>query len=217
MRAKSLIAILFLGFLMAGTAQPLLADRGPAGRYRLTGEPDSAATLRLDRDGRFRYDLSSGALDERAEGRWRHDGANLRLTTEPTPIPPVFSAEPPAHDNDTPLHVQVNWPGGRGMAGVDFRIGFDSGDPVEGYTQEYGWSLPPDDHRAPRWIVLAIPMYGLVSPRFPIDLTKGNALRFTLIPNNFGIVDFRDALVEVQGKTLILHRSTGELHFIRSH
>ncbi len=41
-----------------------------------------AAALELTDNGRFRYALSYGALDEEAQGRWRFDDGNVRLTTE---------------------------------------------------------------------------------------------------------------------------------------
>lgn len=59
MTGKALLAALAL----------LLAHPAPAagleGRYRAVGETDVASELILQPDGRFRYALSAGALDER--------------------------------------------------------------------------------------------------------------------------------------------------------
>ena len=63
----------------------------------------------------------------------------------------------------------VTWPNGEGIPGVDFRIGFDSGDPAEGYTQYYGWTMPEDDHRVPRWVEVSEPIYGFTAPRFELS------------------------------------------------
>jgi hypothetical protein len=39
------------------------------------------------------------------------------------------------------------------------------------YTQESGWTLPPGDHRVPRWIELSEPIHGFASPRYAIAQT----------------------------------------------
>ena len=200
--------------LIIATA-PAAAERGPAGTYRLVGEQDVASGLRLRPDGRFEYFLSSGALDEQAEGRWRSSGRLVTLATEPRPVPPVFQRAPSARTAQSRLTVKVSSPGGGGIAGVDLRIGFDEGAPLEDYTQEYGWSLPAEETRAPRWIELAVPMHGIASPRFPVDLSAGNAIAFTLVPNDLGKVDFAGVRVEVAGKALIVHRGPARLRYQR--
>ena len=109
--------------------------------------------------------------------------------------------------------MKVVSPGGAGIAGVDLRIGFDEGAPVEDCTQEDGWSLSSDEKRIPRWIELAVPMHGLASPRFPIGLASGNFLAFTLVPNDLGKFDFTGVWVEVAKKALIVHRDGGWLRY----
>lgn len=196
-------------------AAPAEAGRGPAGTYRLVGEQDVASGLRLLPNGRFEYFLSAGALDERAEGRWSASGGVVTLATEPKPVPPSFRAGRVGKAQGGPLSVKVISPGGRGIPGIDLRIGFDGGPPVEDYTQEDGWALPADEKRIPRWIELAVPMHNIASPRFPIDLASGNALAFTLVPNDLGVVDFTAVRVEVGKKALIVHRGGGRLRYER--
>ena len=204
------ILLCLLSLLLLGAAPP---GRSPAGSYRLVGEQDVASGLNLRRDGRFQYFLIAGALDERAEGRWSAAGNVVILKTEPKPVPPLFRAESPTKAAEAALSVKVVAPDGWGIAGVDVRIGFDEGPPVEGYTQEDGWSLPAGEKRVPRWIELAVPMHALASPRFPIDLASGNALAFTLVPNDIGVVDFDGIKVERAGKALVVHRWGGRLRY----
>jgi hypothetical protein len=199
--------------LLAGAAPAAAAERGPAGTYRLAGEQDVASGLRLQRDGRFQYFLSAGALDERAAGRWRAAAGVVTLTTEPKPVPPTFRQAPSARTGESSLTVKVTSPGGAGIAGVDLRIGFDAGAPVEGYTQEDGWTLPATEKRTPRWIELQVPMHAIASPRFPIHGAAGNALAFTLVPNDLGVVDFAGIRVEAKGKALIVHRGGARLRY----
>ncbi len=206
-------ALLFLFSLLLIGAAPNSPGRDPAGTYRLVGEHDVASGLRLQADGRFQYFLMAGALDEMAEGRWSVAGGMVTLTTEPAPVRPVFEAGPSSKDKAAAFRVKVSAPGGGGIAGVDLRIGFDEGAPVEAYTQEDGWTLPAEEKRIPRWIELEVPMHDFASPRFPIDLAAGNALAFTLVPNDLGKLDFTGVKVEVADGALIVHRGEARLRY----
>ena len=199
--------------LLAPGSGAAAGERSPAGLYRLVGEQDVASQLALRPDGRFQYFLIAGALDERAEGRWRVAGGLVTLVTEPRPVPPVFARDVSGRTDATSLSVKVSAPGGRGIAGVDLRIGFDSGAPLDAYTQEDGWSLPAEEQRTPRWIELGVPMHRLASPRFQIDLAAGNALAFTLIPNDLGVLDFEGVTIRVEKKALLVGRGGGRLRY----
>ncbi|MBS0479360.1 MAG: hypothetical protein JSR79_08685 [Proteobacteria bacterium] len=141
------------------------------------------------------------------------DGKAL-LYTEPKPKPAIFAAGQQSVTNG-PLRLLVTWPNGEGIAGIDFTIGFDSGPPMTDYTQYYGWTMPPNEKRIPRWIELAEPIHGVASPRFAIDIGKGNALNFVLTPNDLGIVDFDGTAVERIGGRLVMHQRRGDLSFVR--
>ena len=198
--------------ILAGTAAPV----DPAGAYRLVEQREVASEIVLQPDGRFRYYLSTGALDEQAEGRWARAGERVTLTTEPEPVPPAFTPRPPGKTTEAALSVRVVGPDGRGIPGVDFVIGFDSGPSIEHYTQEYGWSYSPKDERKPLWIRLAVPMHAVLSPPFPIDLAAGNALVFTFTPNDFGIADFDALPLDIEPGRLLMRRHGATLVYERS-
>jgi hypothetical protein len=201
--------------VLLAASTPALAADDLVGRYRLEGDHDAAGELVLRRDGQFEYALAYGALDEHADGHWVRHGNVLTLVTLPKPVPPVFQLGPrgtPAPDSPT---LRVTWPDGRGVAGVDFRIGFDAGDPIVAYTQEDGWNLPPDEHRTARWIELAEPIYGIRSARYPIDNATSGTLNFVIVPNDIGVVDFSAMVVDVLPAQLIIHRGSGEMRFVR--
>jgi hypothetical protein len=202
-----------LSLLLALGSASAAAEPSPEGEYRLVGEQDVASGLRLQPDGRFQYFLIAGALDEGAQGRWSAVGGLVILVTEPKPVPPVFGAAPAGRTDSAALSVRVATPAGHGIAGVDLRIGFDQGPPIEDYTQEDGWSLPAEEKRTPRWIELKVPMHELVSPRFPIDLAAGNALTFTLTPNDLGILDFDGIRIERSGRALVMVRKGARLRY----
>jgi len=194
-------------------SSPVFAGSSLTGRYRLSEGPDVAGALEILPDHRFRYMLAAGALDERSEGRWVRQGPRVCLFTEPRPVPPVFalSATPPAQPQETGL--LVTWPNGRGIAGVDFVLGFASGEPLTGYTQSYGWSMPEGDRRRPTWVELSVPMHNLKSPRIALD---GKArVHVVLTPNDLGLVDFQGECLEMRGNAFFLRRGGGEMRFMR--
>ena len=207
--------MLALALSILSTSWPALAADAVVGYYRLTGEQDAAGELLLRGNGQFKYALEEGALDEHAEGRWARHGKRLSLTTIPKPVPPVFRIAPRSADAPNAPTLHVTWPDGRGVAGVDFRIGFDSGNPVIDYTQYDGWTMPADEHRIPRWIELIEPIYGVVSPRYPIDSAARGTLNFVIVPNSIGVVDFDGMVVDVLPDTLLIHRGEGEMRFVR--
>jgi hypothetical protein len=186
-----------------------------AGRYRLAEGPDVAGQLELTPDHRFGYELAAGALDERAQGTWVRQGAMACLTTEPAPKAPALQAAPPPADQTATIRVTTQR--GRGLAGVDFVIGFDLGEPLTGYTQEDGWSLPAGETRVPRWIELTEPIYRIPLARtaFPAEGPGAGRFLAVLIPNDLGVVDFRGACLEAVGDGFVLHRREGEMKFRR--
>jgi hypothetical protein len=208
--AAALAALPFTAASAAAQDSPLV------GEYSLAEGPDVGGGLLIKNDGRFQYGLAAGALDERAEGRWEARGDTVCLFTEPKPVPPAFEkVETVAVDGSVPT-LFVSWPNGRGIAGVTFTIGFDSGDPVEDYTQDYGWTLPEGDKRVPRWIEVREPIYDVAAPRYELAEADSGKLRVRLIPNDMGVVAFDGACLEA-GKdgAAILHRAEGDMRFRR--
>jgi len=199
-------------FLLAAVPTLLHAQTPLAGHYRAAEGHELAAEIILAPDGRFEYQLAYGALDETASGHWRADGNRACLTTDPRPVPPEFVRQPPGDAAGPTVMVTME---GRGIAGIDFRIGFDSGDPVDGYTQYDGWQLPPEEHRIPRWIEVADPIHRFASPRFTLTPQDAGRLTVALVPHDLGVVDFEDACLEVAGQQAILHRKEGDMRFVR--
>jgi hypothetical protein len=207
MSARALIAAL----LLAAPAAP-----SPVGHYRLQGVQDAASELVLRADGRFDYALAYGALDEEATGRWRRVGDKVFLTTLPKPVPPLFSPGKAAHTAEAPLTLHVVSPDGHGIPGIDFRVEFETGAPLQDYiNNDEGWSLPGEEKRKPVAVTLAEPIYELVSPRFPIDTSKANDLTFVLIPHDMGRFDFENMPLDIAPGRLVMHRGDAALNYVR--
>lgn len=184
-----------------------------AGRYEIAEGPDAAGGLELKADGHFAYALSIGALDERAQGRWAMRNGQACLTTQPTPRSPEFKRVPPREDQTATVRVEDGQ--GEGVAGIDVVVGFDAGEPDTGYTQYYGWSLPEDETRVPRWIELSEPINRFASPRLPLAPADKGRLRAVIVPNDLGIPDFRNVCLEAIGGQYLLHRKEGDMTFKR--
>lgn len=197
-------------------AVPAAAQDSPfVGEYSLAEGPDVGGGLLIRGDGRFQYMLAAGALDERAEGRWETRGDTVCLTTDPKPVPPAMEKGPLIEVEGAIPTLLVTWPNGRGIAGVDFVIGFDSGDPAEDYTQVYGWTMPEDDKRIPRWVEVREPIYGITAPRYELAEADVGKLRVIIRPNDIGVVDFEGACAEKTERGLTLHRAEGRMRFVR--
>ncbi|HEX5181598.1 MAG TPA: hypothetical protein VFW19_00460 [Allosphingosinicella sp.] len=207
MGGKALLA----AFLLAGAPAS-----SPAGHYRLHGVQDAASELVLRADGRFAYALAYGALDEEATGRWRRVGNHILLTTMPKPVPPVFAPGKAARTAEAPFTLHVTTPDGRGIPGIDFRIEFESGAPLQDYiNNDEGWSLPAQEARKPVSVTLALRIYGLVSQRFPIDMATANDLTFVLTPHDLGRVDFEGLPLDIARGKLVMHRNGADLSYVR--
>ncbi|MGN6690748.1 MAG: hypothetical protein ACTHJU_07390 [Sphingopyxis sp.] len=197
-------------------AAPATAQDSPfVGEYSLAEGPDVGGGLLIRNDGRFQYMLAAGALDERAEGRWEARGDTICLTTNPKPVAPVMKKGPLVEVDGAVPTLLVTWPNGRGIPGVDFVIGFDSGDPVEGYTRYDGWTMPEGDKRTPRWVEVREPIYGITAPRYELAGTDNGKLRVIIEPHDMGVVDFEGACAERTERGLTLHRAEGEMRFVR--
>lgn len=209
MRSLFLAAALF--------AAPAAAQEASlVGDYRLAEGPDAGGALRISGDGRFFYWFAAGALDERAAGRWEARNGMVCLTTEPKPVPLEITKGPLIEVEGTIPTLLVTWPNGEGVPGIDFVIGFDDGEPLAGYTQYDGWTMPEGDTRAPRWIELSEPVYRVAAPRFDLTTEDDGKLRAIIVPNDLGIADFAPACAEPTEDGLILHRAEGDMRFARA-
>ena len=218
-RPGGVLAGLLLALTTSGHAQEAgesaLAPASLAGDYDAS-EREMVAGIRLGKDGRFQFGLTVGSLDQMAQGRWEADGNRVRLISDPRPVAPTIKAgrvenAPP----DQPFAIRVVGPSGRDVPGVDLRIEFDAGAPLESYLPGGPWSLPEDEKRVPRFVTFSISSHRIEFPRQPLDARPGTTAVFDLTPNDFGVADMTDAVVTVNGDTLTLTYALGTLRLKR--
>ena len=211
----TILRLLFIAaFALPGMGSPAFAgEKVEPGLYRATEGPDVASMLQIGEDGHFRYMLSVGALDEQAEGYWRRAGDGVALFSDPKPVPPAFSVDAQERTGDAPFSLVVAWPGGQGIAGIDFRLGLASGEVIEGYTQYYGWSLGSEDRGRPAWVELTDPINRISSPRLAIDADV-RILRIRYTPNDLGKQDFNGAMVLSREGGVEFHHPDGVIRYV---
>jgi hypothetical protein len=204
-----LIAV--LGFVLA---VPALAQDTPAaalaGEYD-GGQMEIGAGLRLERNGRFEYFLSYGALDEQATGRWHATGSGVVLDSDPVNEPrfELVASEPgPAEGFDISLETPDELPVGLFESAVLFGDNDGRGEDFE-ETAHHFVLQPGETVRA---VMLAFPVYQLVSSRF--DVPPGmHAMRFSFRPNDLGHVAFKSQLLRKDGNAYVLDRFGRTLRF----
>src|SRR5437868_116655 len=96
--------------LLVATAATFAAPASLVGRYD-GGQMEIAAGLELKADGRFRYALSYGALDEEAAGRWQVSGDRVFLTSDPV-VAPRFVLVSQGRGADGTLQLSLDVPNG---------------------------------------------------------------------------------------------------------
>lgn len=196
---------LFLAVTLLATSAAVAQQPGPVGLYRAQAGPDTASLLELTADGHFRYQLSEGALDEWAQGRWTATPQGAELETQPHPKAPTFTLGEIGTVQEAAFALRVTVPGGDGVAGVDFRLGFTNGETMTGYTQQDGWSLAPSDTRQPAWIEVYEPIHDFASPRFALPARKHMAVTLILTPNDIGVADFTHSALSLTDDGVVLH------------
>lgn len=173
------------------------------------------AGLHLGKDGQFLFGLIVGSLDQEARGQWEADGRRIRLTSDPRPVAPTITASRIEATPNQPFAIRLLGPAERDVPGVDLRIEFDNGAPLDSYMAGGPWLLPDDEKRVPRFVTFGISSHRIEFPRMPIDPRPGTTAIFDFTPNDFGVVDLTDAVVTVDGDTLTLSYALGTLRMKR--
>jgi hypothetical protein len=188
-------------------------ERGLVGTYD-GGQTEMAAALELRVDGRFRYALSYGALDEEAEGGWTSQGSGVLLTSDPV-TPPRFVLLQVRRTSDNQLSVKLDLP--RGMSGQYFQVEarLADGTSVSRQLTENG-DLPAFTPAVQATSVrLLLPIQDFNSAEVRLAGVGGHELRFRFEPNDLGKVAFaRTALANDDGD-LVLRRYDRTIRFRR--
>src|SRR5215213_3060930 len=184
---------------------PAAANPNFAGYYE-SRQMEVAGGLDLKLDGKFRYALSYGAMDEQGEGDWTSDGKTVRLTSNPMPKAPSFEL---VRDDPAPRgqlwmtfdKASFNWTGrvdaiatAQGLKGKG-RVSASSSD---GRVETGGHILTS--------VEPLVPVYASPGGVVPLSPERGHRLLFRFHPNDLGRAVFQGQKLTADGSTLLLDR-----------
>ena len=202
-----------LAGLLLGVA-PAAANPSFAGYYE-SRQMEVAAGLELKPNGKFRYALSYGAVDEEGEGDWTSDGKTVRLTSNPMPKGPTFELvrDDPAPKGQVWMmfdKASFNWTGRvdaiatvLGMKGK----GLVTASSSDGRVESGGRTLTS--------IEPLVPMYRIPGGAVRLSPDRGHRLLFRFHPNDIGRPMFKGQLLTNDGSALLLDRYDTVIRFLR--
>lgn len=194
------------------------------GTHCLTGVREVGSCLRFTADSRFEYFLAYGAYDERSEGHWTINGADVVLDSLPYDKVPKFAFKGYQPAEGQKFDIVVVDKAGRSISGINVGATCDGRSIEVGVTGAGGYKV--DCSSAPKDVSLGLEMFGIAYQTIQVSDHPGaeNAYVFEFDPGDLGSKRFsgtrlrregRDALVmtyantpirELDGKTLTYER-----------
>ena len=182
-----------------------------AGQYR-GDQTELVAELILASDGRFRYGLSYGALDERAQGRWESDGIQVFLDSDPV-TPPSFTLldQSPAGENE--FRLKLDLPDGISPQYFNALAVLSDGSTVGSPLGYQTWVVPLQPGQSVVSVKFQLSVIDIESERFTLAAGRASEARFSFAPNDLGQVAFAHQPLAIDGRELLLGRHDRDLRF----
>ena len=176
---------------------------------------EMAAALELLADGRFRYALAYGALDEEAAGKWTLRGDRVLLTSDPVRAPRLVLI---SQGRGAPgmLRVDLDLPKGLSRQYFDAIMTKPNGQAERKQLAEEGLLMPFVGAEAPTALRLSLQMFDVASAPVRLDANSGYSLRFRFEPNDIGKVPFEATPLQVVNGALLLDRHGRTIRFRRT-
>jgi hypothetical protein len=175
------------------------------GTYCLSGVREVGSCLRLTADQKFEYFLAYGAYDEKSEGHWKIDGADLVLDSLPYGKAPKFAFKGFQHAEGQKFDIVVVDKAGNSINGINVRATCDGRSIEVGVTGAGGYKL--DCASAPTDVSLGLEMFGLAYQTIQVSDHPGveNAYVFEFDPGDLGNKRFAAMrLRRESGDTLVM-------------
>lgn len=213
-----LIAITAAALLPAAVASAELpiskSDRADIVGVYDGGQTEMAVGIELLTDGRFRYGLSYGALDEQAHGTWTLEGSEVRLTSDPVAAPRfVLLGQRDAPSGQLGLKLDV--PDGLSRQYFSAELHMPDGSVVDHQLSDRNEPLAFEPGGRPVAVSLLLPVFGIRSESVKLNGLKGSDIYFRFEPNDLGTVDFSGTSLRRDQRDLILVRHGRTIRFRR--
>jgi len=201
-------------------AKSAVTGRAMAQSTSLVGTYDGrqmemAAGLELLANGRFRYALAYGALDEQAAGKWTSGGDRVLLTSDPV-TPPRFVLVSQSRGAPGMLRVDLDVPKGVSRQYFNALITKANGQTERRQLAEDGLLLPFAAAEAPITLRLSVQMFDIASGPVRLDANTGYSVRFRFEPNDIGKVSFQATPLKLVNGELLLNRHGRTIRFRRT-
>ncbi|MCK9540935.1 MAG: hypothetical protein M0R03_02770 [Novosphingobium sp.] len=150
---------------------------------------EMASTLELSGNGRFRYMLSYGALDEEAEGTWRVRGDTVLLTSDPV-NPPRYALISDTAGEGEGMKITLRPPRGLSVQYFALIATYAGGRHRALQFVEDDLVIGPDGHgeALPESVRVTLPVFDVTSDPLPVGAGREIVVRFD--PNELGKVAF---------------------------
>ncbi len=172
---------------------------GFEGTYCLRGVHEVGSCLRLSADSRFEYFLAYGAYDERSEGHWKTDGADVVLDSPPYDRAPTFAFKGFQPAQGEGFDIVVVDKAGNPINGINVRATCDGRSIEVGMTGAEGYRL--DCASAPTEVSLGLEMFGLAYQTIQVPGPAGaeKAYVFAFDPGDLGNKTFAGTRLRREG------------------
>lgn len=190
-----------------------------AGIASVTGTYDGsqtemAATLELGEDGRYRYAMSYGAVDEFSSGTWTRTDGGIILNSDPS-MPPQFEllgTEVNSAPKDT-LRVHLEGLGNLPLSLFSVIVERGDGTSTTVDFSEAGVDIPVAPADGMLSISLALPMYEIRGEPVTVAEPAEKALYFAFHANDLGFRAFKDTVLFESDGMFLLERYDREIVF----
>jgi hypothetical protein len=195
-------------------AAPAVAAPSPRVGLYNASEMELVAGLELKADGKFRFGLSYGAIDEQAEGRWVEKDGKILLTTEPAVVPPRFALVKDEPVADGSYYAALDEPEALGDFSLTLAVKYQGETAIKYIEADENGRVPIAPGKVVETIVPDLPVYSAPYRPFPMK-PGGHRLVFHFEANDVGKADFKAEPLAIVGDDLVLKRYQREIDFKR--
>jgi hypothetical protein len=193
---------LMLGLGAAGSVRAQQVEfEALAGLYTAS-QAEVGAMLELGEDGRYRYQLSYGALDEWSAGVWARQDDAVVLKSDPS-VAPAFEVSDEGSSNGN-LSVQLVLPSGFDPQYFAITLHRQDGSASFESMASGTLDIPMGDNPVVSMRPV-LPVMDVTGPEVAIP-AGGAALRIVFKPNDLGFAAFTDEVLERNGDAFELAR-----------
>lgn len=177
-------------------------------------QTEMAATLELGEDGRYRYAMSYGAVDEFSSGTWTRKDGGVVLNSDPSTAPQfeLLGTETGSAPQDA---VRVHLEGLGNLPLSLFSVIVERGDGTSTTVDfsDAGVDIPVSPADGTISISLALPMYEIRGEPITVAQPAGKALYFAFHANDLGFKQFKDTLLFESDGMFLLERYDRQIVF----